>query len=113
MTGSTPLTPDEKAQAFRQATSGFERYFAEQISRGMSDAELAAALKQSLGIFGGSCGPGELAISFQGAGLKIWASHEIHNHVTTKPVFQGIATVHMAREIYRIPDPTDAQMPLF
>jgi len=32
--------------------------------------------------------------------------------VTAKPIFQGMATVKMAREIYQIADPTDAQISL-
>ncbi|MXO69042.1 hypothetical protein GRI72_09415 [Altererythrobacter marinus] len=113
MTGSKPLTPDEKAQAFRRATSGFEKRFAEQISRGMSDAELAAALKECLGIFGGSGGPHCIDVSYQGAGLKIWAARSCPNHVLEKPVFEGSATIEMARHIYEIRDPADTQMLLF
>lgn len=113
MTGSKPLTPDEKAQAFRRATSGFEKRFAEQISHGMSDAELADALKDCLGIFGGSAAPGEISLCYQGAGLKIWAARSCPNHVLEKPIFEGSATIEMARHIYEIRDPADTQMLLF
>lgn len=112
MTGSKPLSLDEKAWAFRRATSGFPKRYADQIQRGMSDAELTSALKDCLGIFGGSGGPDCIDVSFQGSSLKIWASHEIHNHVTAKPIVEGTATVKMARAVYSIADPTDAQMPL-
>lgn len=113
MSGSTPLSPQEREQAFKRATSGFARRYADEIAKGMSTEALEAALHDALGIFGGSSGPGELSITFQGSGLKIWASREIHNHVTTKPMWQGSSTVRMAREIYQIPDPTNAQMALF
>lgn len=112
MTGSKPLSPDEKASAFRQATSRFPKRFAEQIERGMSDDELSEALKKCLGIFGGSGGPGRIHVTRQGSGLKIWASREIHNHVTTKPIFEGKATIKMARYVYEISDPADKQLPL-
>jgi len=76
MTGSKPLSPDEKALAFRRATSGFPKHYADEIERGMSDKELEAALHKTLGIFGGSGGPHCIDVSFQGSGLKIWASTE-------------------------------------
>lgn len=113
MTGSTPLTPDEKAHAFRRATSLFPERYASEIGKGLTDIELKTALKDYLGIFGGSCGPGEISLCYQGAGLKIWASWEIGNHVIDKPIFQGTATVEMARHIYQIADPANMQMPLF
>ncbi|WP_162814890.1 hypothetical protein [Erythrobacter aureus] len=78
----------------------------------MSDDELSEALKKSLGIFGGSGGPGRIHVTRQGSGLKIWASHEIHNHVTAKPIFEGKATIEMARYIYNIGNPADMQLPL-
>lgn len=42
-------------------------------ARGARDErrELAEALAQELGTFGGRCGPGELSLTYQGAGLKI------------------------------------------
>ena len=79
----------------------------------ISDAELAEALAFELGIFGGRCGPGELSLTYQGAGLKIWISWEIQNHVTTRPTFEGKATVAMARLVYGIKDPADKQLALF
>lgn len=112
MSGSKPLTAIEKTDAFRRATSGFARCYAEQLAGGMTDADLARALKDYLGIFGGSGGPNQIDISFQGAGLKIWASHKVHNHVLEKPILQGQATVDMARHIYKISDPTDMQLSL-
>jgi len=112
MSGSSPFTPQERARAFLTATSGFAKRYAEKIADGMSDCELECALAASLGSFGGSSGPDQLHITFKGSGLKIWASHEVHNHVTAKPILEGVATIRMAREVYAISDPTDMQLPL-
>ena len=69
-----------------------ERWAQRAASGCLTDEQLAEALKYELGIFGGSSatdnGP---ALTYQGNGLKIWASWEITNHVTTKPTFQGVA----------------------
>ena len=82
-------------------------------SVGMTDDELADALAFELGIMGGSSGAGEVTVCYQGAGLKIWISWEVENLHTTKPVFEGKATIAMARLVYGIPDPSDAQLSLF
>ena len=111
MSGSTPLTPDEKREAFCRATSHFAKRYADQIEQGMTDADLETALKDYLGIFGVHCGH-ELDITFQGAGLKIWASREMHNHMTARPILQGTATVKIARYVYNIAEPDDNQLSL-
>lgn len=108
-----PLTYDEKVAAFKAATRSLIHWYGDEISAGVTDERLEELLKQALGIFGGSSGPDRLSLTFQGAGLKIWASWGSHNHVTDKPVFQGKATVKMAREVYSIFDPTDPQRRLF
>ncbi len=104
--------PEEIECAFRRATSGFsgatERW-TERAARGMTDEELAEALKYEIGIFGGQCGPGMLGISYQGSGLKIWADRGIGNHMR-RPILAGAATVSMARVVYDIRDPNDKQM---
>lgn len=110
-----PLTEADKREGFMRATGGFSRSrerWAERAARGMTDAELAEALAHEIGIFGGRCGPGELSLTYQGAGLKIWISWEIHNHVTAKPMFEGKATVAMARHVYGVKDPADRQLAL-
>jgi len=112
MTSSSELTPGEKALAFRRATSGFADRFAGSIGSGMTDPDLESALKSYLGIFGGSGGPDTIDVAYQGAGLKIWAARSCPNHVLEKPVFEGKATVQMARQVYDITDPTDKQLPL-
>lgn len=111
-----PLTDADKRDGFMKATGGFSRSkerWAERAARGMTDAELGEALANELGIFGGSGGPGTLDLTFQGAGLKIWISWGVHNHVTMKPTFEGKATIVMGRLVYGIKDPTEIQLALF
>jgi hypothetical protein len=108
-----PLTAADKITAFRIATRGFPKHFAKEIRAGMTDAALEDALGRTLGIWGGSSGPGELDVSFQGSGLRIWASWGFHNSQQAKPVLSGRATVALAREVYGIRDPQDQQMRLF
>lgn len=111
-----PLTDAERRDGFMRATGGFSRSherWAERAARGMTDAELAEALSHELGIFGGSGGPDQPSLTFQGAGLKIWISWETHNHVAMKPTFEGKATIAMARLVYGIKDPADKQLSLF
>lgn len=95
------------------ATRRFAERYANQIAIGMSDKELQQALEDYLGIFGGSGGPDQISIAYQGAGLKIWGAWHGLNHVTDKPLFQGQATTAMARDIYGIADPQSAQLALF
>ncbi|NHK29624.1 hypothetical protein FF098_017080 [Parvularcula flava] len=106
------LTPSEKVAAFRAATRDFARRYAGEIAAGMTDEQIAEALKSCFGIFSGSGGPNEFSITRQGAGLKLWVSHEVHNHVSMKPIWQGKATIAMTRQVYRISDPNDTQMSL-
>jgi hypothetical protein len=111
-----PLTDADKREGFIRATGGFsgaKQRWAERAARGMADAELAKALAFELGIFGGSCGPDELWLTYQGAGLKIWISWEVQNHVTTRPTFEGRSTIAMARLVYGIKDPSNVQLALF
>ena len=107
-----PLTQADRVAAFQAATRGFVRRLGARFESGMSDADLADALKDALGIFAGRCAPEQLHLTWQGAGLKIWASWHVHNHVREKPVFSGAETIAMAREVYGIPDPNNRQLPL-
>ena len=108
-----PLTETEKLTAFRTATRSLTTWYAEQLIAGMTDDQLAAALERVLGIWGGSTGPGELDVSFQGSGLRIWATWTIQSHHKIRPLFAGQATVAMAREVYGIVNPLERQMRLF
>ncbi len=107
-----PLTREEIVYAFKRATTGFQGgkdRWAKRAVSGLTDEQLAEALKYELGIFGGQSGPGELGISYQGNGLRIWADRCVGLH-TRKPVLSGAATVAMARTVYGIRDPNDKQM---
>ncbi len=107
-----PLTEADKHAGFLRATASMSGAKQRWAARGLTDAELAEALAYELGIFGGSCGPEILALTYQGAGLKIWISWEVHNHVTMKPTFDGKATLAMARLVFGIQDPADRQRSL-
>lgn len=109
---NAPLDREEKVAAFKAATRSLIHWYGDEISAGVTDARLEEILAKALGIFGGSGGPDFLSITYQGAGLKIWAGHTCVNHVTETPIFQGKATVAMAREVYSIPEPDDDQMRL-
>ena len=108
-----PLSPHEREEIFRIATRGFVRRHSTQCTQGMSDDELWCALQEYLGIFGGCDGPDQPSVTYQGAGLKIWGGRRVVNHVTQKPLYKGMATVKMAREIYGIADPDNDQLDLF
>ena len=110
--GPRPLTNDDRVTAFRTATGSFVVWYAGQIEAGMTDPELEAALEISFGITGGSCGPGALDVTYQGPGLRIWATWEIASHHGTRPIFAGHATVAMAREVYGIANPQNRQLRL-
>jgi len=107
------LTLADKEMVFKTATKALPQRYADKISSGMTDEELRDALVQVLGIFGGSCGPERLDVLHQASGLKIWGGWHIVNHVIEKPLYQGAATLTMARMIYGIKDPEDPQMKLF
>lgn len=106
------LSREERLEVFRRATRTLPKWYAQEIRRGMSDAALTEALKQVLGIQGGSGGPGMLDVAYQGAGLKIWGGWEWPNLVTDTPLFSGEATVAMARDVYDIADPDSQQLTL-
>lgn len=99
----------EKEQIFRSATNGLLLRYQKEMEAGMSDEQLEAALKHVLGIFGGSGGPKRPSIAFQGSGLKIWGAWHVINHVKESPLFQGKATMNMAREVYGIVNPADKE----
>jgi hypothetical protein len=110
------LTAEDRLHAFMRATGGYERAAARWAGRaltGLTDEQLVQALADEIGIFGGSGGPDELSITYQGAGLKIWAGWEVINHVTEPPVFEGRSTIAMARQVYGIRDPSDRQLSFF
>ena len=107
------LSAEDHIVIFRLATGSLARFHSTKFANGMNDQELEIALKSSLGIFGGSCGPDRLSVSYQGAGLKIWGGWHIINHVQETPLFSGKETIAMAREVYDIPNPDNNQLDLF
>ena len=107
------LTEADKDIIFRKATATFAKRYASHFVAGMRDDDLAEALKDSLGIFGGSGGPGGPSIAYTGSGLRIWGGWNVINHVQEKPVFEGAATIARAREVYGIVNPDDPQLQLF
>ena len=109
----SPLTHAEREAAFRTATRCLIAWHGKELKQGVTDERLRELLVRALGIFGGSGGPNQLNVTYQGSGLNIWASREIHNHVKLKPTFQGELVVKMAREIYEISDPSEDQLSMF
>lgn len=113
MSCSKALSNLDKEQIFRSATNGLALRYQKEMDAGMSDEQLETALKDVLGIFGGSGGPKRPSITFQGSGLKIWGAWHVINHVKEPPLYQGKATINMAREVYEIVNPQDKQIQLF
>jgi hypothetical protein len=111
------LTEHDKHQAFLCATRGFANAgtrWQERAARGLTDAELAAALEYELGIEGGaSSTDSRPAYHMKGAGLQIWAGWEWPNPYENEPIFKGAATIAKAREVYGIADPSQRQLALF
>lgn len=108
-----PLSEADRTEIFRLATRGFPKRFAAAIRNGMTDAELEAALADTLGIFGGSTGPERFSTTFTGKGLRIWGGWHVVNHVLEKPLFAGKVTIAKARDVYGIDDPDNPQLSLF
>lgn len=109
----SPLTHAEREAAFRTATRCLIAWHCEELKQGVTDDRLRELLERALCIFGGSGGPNQLHVTYQGSGLKIWASREIHNHCQMKPTFQGELVVKMAREVYEIRNPQEKQLSFF
>ena len=109
---SEPLSHAERAEIFRLATSSLVYHYGDQFADGMTDAEIEFALKRTLGIFGGSGAPGRPSVSYSGNGLRIWGGRKRVNHVLDAPLFEGMTTIAMAREMYAISDPEEPQQRL-
>lgn len=107
-----PFSPEDRQTVFREATRSLVHWYGHRFNMGMTDEELTEALETSLGVFGGSGGPGRVSVTFQGAGLKIWGAWTTVNHVVTPPLVEGAQTIAMAREVYGIADPSNDQLQL-
>jgi hypothetical protein len=69
------LTEADRIAGFMKATGGMSGAcdrWKERAATGLSDAELAEALRYELGIMGGSAGPGSLSLHYQGAVAGRW-----------------------------------------
>lgn len=95
-TSASSLSHSEKDWIFREAMRGLVYQCGDRFEDVMTDGELEAAPKASLGIFGGSGGPQRLSVTYQRAGLKIWGGWHVVNHIQEQPLFQGRATRPMA-----------------
>ncbi|GJL94926.1 MAG: hypothetical protein DHS20C05_13310 [Hyphococcus sp.] len=112
-----PLTETDKRNAFLAAVGSYQRSnerWLERQQTGLTDKQLEDALKYELGIFGGSSARDNCpSITYQGAGLKIWAGWRTVNHCLEKPIFEGRQTIALARELFAIPNPDDDQLSMF
>ncbi len=108
-----PVTLKDKVAALKAVTPRFFRDNQHRFEEGMSDVEIEHALKDQFGDFGSRGGPDQLHITQQAAGLKVWISWHIHNHIKEEPALVGTGTIAMAREVYGIINSDDGQMVLF
>ncbi len=110
------LSPDDIIEALKRATNsyeGAEERWQERTRRGLTDEQLEEALAYELGTAGGSGGRDILSVEYCRSGLKIWAGWEGTNSYRDRPVLEGKRTMMLAREVYGIADPTDAQLAMF
>lgn len=111
------LTRADRLAAFKRATGispACRARWAERAQSGMSDKDLEAVLSDHFGELGGHSGPDQICVTFQRAGLTIWASWHMMPIPSDDrtPIFKGAATIAMTREVYGIGDPTAHQMEL-
>jgi hypothetical protein len=107
-----PLTEADKIVAFRACTRSFPKHYAAEIAAGMTDDQLAAALERHIGILGGASARKYCpSIAYRGAGLCIWASWGSADFKGT-PIYSGVATLRLARQLYGIADPDERQLQL-
>jgi len=110
------LSRTDKRNAFIAVTGNTENAKARWRQRsetGLTDDDLIDALRYELGIFGGSSKTeSRPSITYQGAGLKIWAGWHTVNHCQEQPIFEGMATIKMACETFGIANPDDEQLSL-
>lgn len=110
------LSPDDIIEALKRATNSYEGAqdrWQERARQGLTDKQLEAELAYELGIAGGSGSMNDLCIAYQRSGLKIWAGWHGADRYSGGPVLEGKRTMMLAREVYGIADPTDAQLAMF
>jgi hypothetical protein len=109
-----PLTDGDRVEAFRLATTGFERAaerWQAAANRGLTDEQLAQMLSDEIGMFGCRRSVVGLNVEFQRTGLR--GTWESTVRTTNPPIYQGDATVRMARVVYGIAEPGMRQLDLF
>lgn len=90
------------------------RRWAERVRTGLTDEQLADALKYELGDAAGFYGDDNAVnVECESNGQRIWASHGMPYRHTAEPMCQGKATLRLAREAYGIADAKEKQMALF
>ena len=100
-----PLTQQDKIEVFKIVTRSI-RHYADQYQKGITDDALKQLLSTVMGIAGGFSGHDHLpSVSYQGSGLKIWASHDGLPLSTQKPFISGNMSLKWARQAYNIPYP--------
>jgi len=111
------LTEEDKINAFIVAVTSYQNAdirWQERAKSGLTDDQLIKAIRHELGIAGGSSNSGmRPCVSYQGSGLKIWASWEYSNPNVDQPILEGSSTLKMARDVYQVPNPHDEQLSLF
>lgn len=106
-----PVSEADKVWALRQITQGLARKFGACLQQGWSDDALASELFVCWHVSGGSYIPGKPHVEYAAAGLKVWVSWQANTY-GLKPTWQGQATIARIRQLYRIPDPEEPQLPL-
>jgi hypothetical protein len=98
-----PLTEDERLWALRRATNsveGAKERWAKRVRDGLTDDQLAEALRYELGHMGSSS-KDDVGVTYHGNELKIWADRCIGS-TRAKPILEGRDTVTFARRVYGI-----------
>jgi hypothetical protein len=90
--GIPTLSIEDKQRAFIRATKGMSQAaerWAQRAATGLTDEQLADALKYELGIFGGSSATDNCpALTYQGNGLKIWRAGKLPTTSQPSPRFK-------------------------
>lgn len=102
------LSQADKERAFDLAMAHLHAWHGEKFKEGVDDRELKRLIMDSMGS-GGTLARG-LIVKWSGLELKIWACHAVP--FPERPILSGEIIVRLARQRYRIPDHTAAQLEL-
>lgn len=110
---SRELTAEDRLYIFNRATAGMsgaiERW-AQRAKSPMTDEELQEALAFEIG-HGGGCGPDRPSYDYNSSGLRIWGGWKYPDLNADKTLWQGAATIAMARHVYGIKTPEEYREP--